>query len=87
MGDLEKIASIESEVQARLLAAVLAERGIPHLLRSYRDSSYDGIFQSQSFWGYLEAPADHRAEILAFIEDLKDAEVEGWVPGKDSGGE
>jgi len=71
MEDFVRIAGIESEVQAQLLEAVLTERGVPHVLRSYRDSAYDGLFQSVSLWGYLEAPAGYREEILAIIEDLK----------------
>jgi hypothetical protein len=87
MKDLEKIATIESEVQAQLLAAVLEERGIPYLLRSYRDSSYDGIFQSRSVWGHLEAPNEHREEILAVIADLKNAEARRPIPEEEDGGD
>ena len=71
MEEFERITGIENEVQARLVEAVLTERGVPHLMRSYRDSVYDGIFQSLSAWGHLEAPADYREEILAIVEDLK----------------
>ena len=71
MADFEKITGIESEIEAELLEALLTERGIPHLLKSYRDSSYDGLFQSQTAWGHIEAAAGHREEILSIIEDLQ----------------
>lgn len=71
MADFEKITGIENEIQAELIEALLTERGIPHLLKSYRDSSYDGLFQSQTAWGHIEAPAGNREEILSIIEDLQ----------------
>ena len=71
MDKLEKIAVLESEVQAELVDSVLEERDIPHLMRSYHDSAYDGIFQTHAGWGQIEAPAAFRDEILAVIADVK----------------
>ena len=71
MDKLEKIAVLDSEVQAELVDSVLSERGIPHLMRSYHDSAYDGLFQSQGGWGHIEAPQSFKDEILAVINDIK----------------
>jgi hypothetical protein len=71
MDKLEKIVVLDSEVQAELADSVLSERGIPHLMRSYHDSAYDGIFQTRGGWGHIEAPQSFREEILAVIEDIK----------------
>jgi hypothetical protein len=71
MEKLEKIAVLDSEVQAELVDSVLSERGIPHLMQSYHDSALDGIYQARSGWGHIEAPSNSKAEILAVIEDLK----------------
>ena len=71
MDKLEKIAVVDSEVQAELVDSVLTERDIPHLMRSYHDSAYDGIFQTHGGWGQIEAPAANRDEILAVIADIK----------------
>lgn len=71
MDKLEKIAVLESEVQAELVDSVLEQRDIPHLMRSYHDSAYDGIFQTHAGWGHVEAPAAFRDEILAVIADVK----------------
>jgi len=71
-----KIAGIETQVQAQLLEGVLEEREIPYLLRSYRDSTYDGLFQSRTAWGHLEAPEEFKKEILGIVEDLKKEEEE-----------
>lgn len=71
MEKLEKIAVVDNEVQAELVDSVLSERGIPHLMRSYHDSAYDGIFQTHGGWGHIEAPQSFKDEILAVIEDIK----------------
>jgi hypothetical protein len=54
----------------RLLDSVLNESDIPHRMRSYYDTVYDGLFQAQKGWGYVSAPASHREEILEIIADL-----------------
>jgi len=64
------IVSLRNEAEARLLESVLSERGIPHFLKSYHDSAYDGIFQSQLGWGHLEAPAEYRRQIESIYSDL-----------------
>ena len=51
MEDYRKIAIMENEIEARLLDSILTERDIPHLMRSYHDTAYDGLFQTQKGWG------------------------------------
>ena len=67
-----KVATLENEVEARLLDSVLNERGIPHRMRSYYDTAYDGLFQAQKGWGSVSAPATHQDEILEIIADLRE---------------
>ena len=71
MDRFEKIAVLDSEVQAELVDSVLEERGIPHIMRSYHDSALDGLYQSRSGWGEVEAPREFNDEIMAVIEDIK----------------
>lgn len=66
----ETILTLETEVQARLLDAILTDLAIPHVMRSYGDSAYNGVFQRQKGWGVVEAPARCREEILAVFKDL-----------------
>lgn len=73
MEEFVNIATVRDELQARLVAAVLEEREIPHLLRSYRDLAFNGVFQGPSIWGRIEAPASRREEILTIIADLDEA--------------
>jgi len=78
MEDYTKIAVLENEIEARLLESVLMERDIPHIIRSYYDTAYDGLFQTQKGWGIVSAPEACHQEIEEILEDLrKDAAASG----------
>ena len=66
-----KIAVLENAVEAQLIDSILEQRDIPHRLRSYYDTAYDGLFQIQKGWGQLYAPQSHKHEILGVIEDVR----------------
>jgi hypothetical protein len=66
----KKILVLNNEVEARLLDAVLSEQEIPHLMRSYHDRAYDGLWQQQQGWGHVEAPDDFEERILSIYDDL-----------------
>jgi len=59
-----KILILQNEIEAMLLDQILTEKEIPHLVRSYHDSAYDGMWQSQLGWGHIEAPEEFREEIM-----------------------
>ena len=65
-----RILVLDNEIEAKLLEEILTEKQIPYLIRSYHDSVYDGLFQVQSGWGHLEAPASFREEILKIYEEM-----------------
>ena len=68
--DFKKIVVLENEIEARLMDSILTEREIPHRLKSYHDTAYDGIFQVQKGWGHVEAPESYRDEITAIQQEL-----------------
>jgi hypothetical protein len=70
MEEFKKILILENEIEARLLDSVLNERNIPHRIRSYYDSAYDGIYQAQKGWGVVMAPPAYKEEILSIYVDL-----------------
>jgi len=70
MSKTEKILFLKNEIEARLLDDILTERNIPHILRTYHDSAYDGLWQYQSGWGHIEAPAENREEILEIYKSI-----------------
>ena len=65
-----KILVFDNEFEAKLLDEILTEKNIPHLIRSYHDSVYDGLWQMQSSWGHLEAPEQYREEILQTFKTM-----------------
>lgn len=67
----EKAAILENEIEARLLDSILVERGIPHLITSYYDTAYDGLYQTQKGWGYLSVPAPYLSEIREIITSVR----------------
>ncbi len=71
MDTFERITILDNEVQAELIDAILREREIPHMMVSFYDSAYDGLYQAQRGWGSVNAPPQFRAEILTILEDVK----------------
>ena len=71
MERFEKIATLDNEIEALHVRGELEERGIPFAMRSYYDLAYDGLFQFSGGWGHIEAPPEHRDEILEIIEVVR----------------
>jgi len=69
-----KVLMFQNEIEAMLLHEILTDKEIPHIVRSYHDSAYDGLWQLQSGWGHLEAPEEYREEILATYSEMSKEE-------------
>ena len=65
------VAILDNIIEAQLIDSVLNEYGIPHRIRSFHDTAYDGLFQFQLGWGALWAPDSSRAEILEILHDIR----------------
>lgn len=70
MEKLEKILVLYNEIEAKLLDGMLTEREIPHIIRSYYDSAYDGMWQTQFGWGHIEAPLAWKSEIIEMYSKM-----------------
>lgn len=73
MSRTEKILDLDNEIEANLINGLLNERGIPHLIRSFHDSAYDGLWQAHSGWGRLDAPEEYREEIIKIYNEMSPA--------------
>lgn len=82
MAHYTRILELQNDAEARLLDAHLTELGIPHVLESFHDSAYDGIFQVQLGWGHIRAPEEYRNRIEEIYEDL----TGGASPGDEDAG-
>jgi len=72
MKEYKKIAVLDNQFQAQLLESILTERKIPHLLRSYYDTAFDGLFQTQKGWGHVSAPSVYSDVIKEILCDLRE---------------
>ena len=66
---MKKILALSSEIEAMRIKEILDAHKIPHLIRSFYDSAYDGIFQNQYGWGVLEADESDEARIIDLLKD------------------
>jgi hypothetical protein len=71
MDDYVKAAVLENEDEARLVKSILSKRGIPYFMRSYHDTAFDGLFQTQKGWGHVSAPAPYKEEVMEIISDIR----------------
>lgn len=71
MQDYLKVAVLGSIFEAQRLEAILTEKKILHIIESYHDSAYDGLFQSHRGWGSIKAPAQYSAPIKEILQDLR----------------
>ncbi len=69
--DFVKIAVIENAIEAQLVSSLLTQYGIPHRLRSFHDTAYNGLFQLQKGWGEIRAAEENRASILEILSDIR----------------
>ena len=70
MGKTVKILVFNNEIEAKLLGEILNKKEIPHLIRSYHDSALDGLWQTRSVWGHLEAAEENKEEILQVFNEI-----------------
>jgi hypothetical protein len=65
----KKILKLSSEFEALKIKDILDSEGIPHMIRSFHDSAYDGMFQTQYGWGVLLADEKDEEAILKLIQE------------------
>lgn len=75
MSNPVKIVSLQNEFEAMLIDGLLKEKEIPHIIRTYHDSAYDGLWQTQSSWGHLEAPEEYSDEILEIFNNMSQESI------------
>lgn len=71
MEDFVKILILENEIESKLLDGILNEKGIPHFIRSYHDTAYDGLFQMVTGWGEILAPSSYKEVIEEIVKEIR----------------
>ena len=65
-----RILVFNNEIEAKLLSEILTEKKIPHIVRSFHDSAYDGLFQVNAGWGILEGPEEFMDDIVKIYGEM-----------------
>jgi len=72
MEEMKDVAVLDNEIEAGLLESILDARGIPHMVASYYDAAYDGVFQVQKGWGCVRAGEADAAQVLVILEEIRE---------------
>ena len=75
-----RIVAIDNPIEAQVVGDALSREGIPHELKSFHDTAYDGLFQAQMGWGEVRAPAALRERILDIMTDIRQEDLSGFDP-------
>jgi hypothetical protein len=70
MDEFEKILDLNNEFEAERLKEILIEKNIPFGIVPVSDSAFGTIEILENGWGYLEAPARFKNEILEIFAEI-----------------
>ena len=71
----------DNEAEANVIKSVLEEHGIYAEIKSFHDTAYDGLFQSQYGWGIIRVSETDFSEAQKIIEEWNNASP-GELPWK-----
>jgi len=75
VNEFVSIAVLEDTFEAQLVETALQDRAIPHRIRSFHDTAYDGLYQVQKGWGEVQAPESFREIVLETIDNIRNFET------------
>lgn len=65
-----RIKTVENQFEADVIRDALEKENIPVLVRSFADTSFDGIYVAQKGWGMIEVPEEYAARAHEVVESL-----------------
>jgi hypothetical protein len=69
-----RVLVLRNEIEAELIHEILEENNIPHIIRSLHDTAYDGMWQTETSWGFLDADEENKEEILRLYAEMSKPE-------------
>ena len=66
----------ENDAEANAIKSVLEEHGIHAEIKSFHDTAYDGLFQSQYGWGLIRVSEADFAEAQRIVKEWRHASPE-----------
>ena len=76
---LVKVFILKNWFEADIIKGELEKEGIPVLIRSFRDTAYDGIYIHQKCWGEVRVPEKEKKRAEEIIGALENAFEKGEV--------
>jgi hypothetical protein len=73
---LKTLLKPENEAEASAIKSVLEEHGIHAEIKSFHDTAYDGLFQSQYGWGLIRVSEADFNEAQRLVEEWRNASPE-----------
>jgi hypothetical protein len=73
---LKTLMKPENEVEAYVIKSVLEEQGIYAEIKSFHDTAYDGLFQSQYGWGVIRVSDADFTEAQKIVKEWSNASPE-----------
>ena len=70
MDQFERILDLNNEFEAELLEEILKDKNIPYGIIPVSDSAFGSIEILENGWGYVEAPARFKDEILEIYAEI-----------------
>jgi type III secretory pathway lipoprotein EscJ len=70
---MKNLIAPENEAEANVIKSILEEHGICAEIKSFHDTAYDGLFQSQYGWGLIRVSETDFQEARRIIQEWKDA--------------
>jgi hypothetical protein len=66
-----KAGIVDTRFEGDRVAQALKEAEIPHMIKSFHDTAYDGLYVFQKGWGAVMVPQEFREQTETVIADIK----------------
>jgi len=66
----KRIVTLDNEFQAQRIREILDNEGIPHIIRNYHGSAFNGLYQETKGWGAVVADEEYEERILELFKQL-----------------
>ncbi len=75
-----KITGVENEFEAEVIKDSLEKEEIPVMIRTFRDTAYNGIYILQKGWGNVLVPEEYKEKAKKIVSAIKSSFKE--IPGR-----
>ena len=66
-----RLVTLENRFEADLITSALTDEGIPHVVKPFHDTAYDGLFETTKGFGLLLVEEVDRERAQAVVDDVR----------------